>query len=40
MHRFGLTDRALAEFYRTTTGPFPFIYESYREPLHSDERPF
>lgn len=40
MHGFGLTDRALAELYRTTTGPVAFIDESYREPLHSDERPF
>lgn len=40
MHGFGLTDRALAELYRTTTGPVAYIDESYREPLHSDERPF
>jgi hypothetical protein len=40
MHGFGLSDRALAELYRTTTGPVAFIDESYREPLHSDERPF
>jgi hypothetical protein len=40
MHGFGLTDRPLAELYRTTTGPVAFIDESYREPLYSDERPF
>jgi hypothetical protein len=40
MHGFGLTDRPLAELYRTTTGPVAFIDESYREPLNSDERPF
>jgi hypothetical protein len=40
MHGFGLTDRPLAEPYRTTTGPVAFIDESYREPLHTDERPF
>ena len=40
MHGFGLTDRSLAELYRTTSGPVAFIDESYREPLHSDERPF
>lgn len=40
MHGFGLTDRPLAELYRTTTGPVAYIDESYREPLHSDERPF
>jgi hypothetical protein len=40
MHGFGLTDRSLAELYRTTTGPVAFIDESYREPLHTDERPF
>jgi hypothetical protein len=40
MHGFGLTDRPLAELYRTTAGPVAFIDESYREPLYSDERPF
>src|SRR6476661_4792744 len=40
MHGFGLRDSHLAELYRTTTGPVAFIDESYREPLHSDERPF
>ncbi|MFE5837292.1 hypothetical protein [Arthrobacter sp. NPDC056493] len=30
----------MAELYRTTTGPVAFIDESYREPLHTDERPF
>jgi hypothetical protein len=40
MHGFGLTDKPLTELYRTTTGPVAFIDESYREPLHSDERPF
>ncbi|MDQ0031552.1 hypothetical protein [Arthrobacter bambusae] len=40
MHGFGLKDRSLAELYRTTSGPVAFIDESYREPLHSDERPF
>ncbi|GAP61408.1 hypothetical protein AHiyo1_51080 [Arthrobacter sp. Hiyo1] len=41
MHGFGLTDRPLAELYRTTTGPVAFIDESYREPLqYGNERPF
>jgi len=40
MNGFGLKDRSLAELYRTTSGPVAFIDESYREPLHSDERPF
>lgn len=40
MHGFGLRDSHLAELYRTTTGPVAFIDESYREPLHTDERPF
>ncbi|MDJ0458619.1 hypothetical protein PUN71_015550 [Arthrobacter sp. NQ7] len=40
MHGFGLKDRSLADLYRTTSGPVAFIDESYREPLHSDERPF
>jgi hypothetical protein len=41
MHGFGLTDKHLAELYRTTSGPVAFIDESYREPLqYGNERPF
>lgn len=39
MHGFGLTDRPLAELYRTTAGPVAYIDESYREPLHKPSDP-